>query len=135
MVLAGGLIATAGMLLTITAQSIPVALTGLGITGLGASVIAPLCFSAAAELSTERSLDVIIARLNLFNYAGTILGGVVIGSVLALTDARIALGIPLLACIGLMVLSGSFRGGVGKNSPQIRPKTDNPAPTGSAKRA
>lgn len=134
-VLAGGLIATAGMLLTITAQSIPVALTGLGITGLGASVIAPLCFSAAAELSTERSLDVIIARLNLFNYAGTILGGVVIGSVLALTDARIALGIPLLACIGLMVLSGSFRGGVGKNSPQIRPKTDNPAPTGSAKRA
>ena len=129
-VLAGGLIATAGMLLTITAQSIPVALTGLGITGLGASVIAPLCFSAATELSTERSLDVIIARLNLFNYAGTILGGVVIGSVMALTDARIALGIPLLACIGLMVLSGSFRGGVGKTAPKLGLKRTTLPPLG-----
>lgn len=135
-VLTGGLIATGGMLLTITSQSIPVALAGLGITGLGASVIAPLCFSAAAQLSSERSLDVIIARLNLFNYAGTIVGGVVIGSVLALTDPRIALVIPLAACIGLMTLARRFGAGVEKqNSPQIGPNTDNLNPTAPAKQA
>lgn len=135
-VLTGGLIATGGMLLTITSQSTPVALAGLGITGLGASVIAPLCFSAAAQLSSERSLDVIIARLNLFNYAGTIVGGVVIGSVLALTDPRIALVIPLAACIGLMTLARRFGAGVEKqNSPQIGPNTDNPNPTAPAKQA
>ena len=135
-VLTGGFIATGGMLLTITSQSIPVALAGLGITGLGASVIAPLCFSAAAQLSSERSLDVIIARLNLFNYAGTIVGGVVIGSVLALTDPRIALVIPLAACIGLMTLARRFGAGVEKqNSPQIGPNTDNLNPTAPAKQA
>ena len=135
-VLTGGLIATGGMLLAITSQSIPVALAGLGITGLGASVIAPLCFSAAAQLSSERSLDVIIARLNLFNYAGTIVGGVVIGSVLALTDPRIALVIPLAACIGLMTLARRFGAGVEKqNSPQIGPNTDNPNPTAPVKQA
>lgn len=135
-VLTGGLIATGGMLLTITSQSIPVALAGLGITGLGASVIAPLCFSAAVQLSSERSLDVIIARLNLFNYAGTIVGGVVIGSVLALTDPRIALVIPLAACIGLMTLARRFGAGVEKqNSPQIGPNTDNLNPTAPAKQA
>lgn len=105
-------LATLGMVLTVTTNSIGLAFVGLGLVGLGASVVAPLCFSTVAHIGSEHTLDVLVARLNLFNYAGTIIGGVVIGAVLALTDARVALVIPLICCVGLVMLAKAFRIGV-----------------------
>lgn len=102
------IVAVVGMVITVTAQNVPLALVGLAIVGLGASVTAPLCFSAAAQLSPQ-NLDAVIARLNLFNYAGTVVGGVVIGALLAVTDARIALIIPLIACV-LLIFSAPWFG-------------------------
>ncbi|MBC2681361.1 MFS transporter [Corynebacterium sp. 4HC-13] len=101
-------VAMAGMLATITAQNVPGALVGLAIVGLGASVTAPLCFSSAAALS-QKNLDAVIARLNLFNYAGTVVGGVVIGTLLAATNARVALIIPLISCV-LLIFSAPWFG-------------------------
>lgn len=106
----GAGIAVLGLLLTILALSVPLALLGLAVVGLGAPVVAPLCFSAAAHLAQGQALDTMIARLNLFNYAGTIVGGVVIGTALALSNARISFIIPLLAAVGLIFLAPAFAG-------------------------
>nr|WP_120491186.1 MFS transporter [Corynebacterium lactis] len=103
-------IATFGMILTISAHSVLAALVGLGLVGLGVSVTAPMCFSAIAHEAHGTQLDVMVARLNLFNYGGTIVGGVVIGSVLAATSVRVSFFIPLLACAALVLMASAFAG-------------------------
>lgn len=105
----GSVIAVLGLVLTILAPNIVLALVGLAVVGLGAPVVAPLCFSSAATLASGDALNVLIARLNLFNYAGTIVGGVVIGTVLALSNARISFVIPLLAALALIALAPAFK--------------------------
>lgn len=105
----GSVIAVLGLVLTIFAPNVGLALMGLAVVGLGAPVVAPLCFSSAATLASGDALNVLIARLNLFNYAGTIVGGVVIGTVLALSNARISFVIPLLAALALIALAPAFK--------------------------
>lgn len=101
-------IATIGMVLAILAQSVPMALVGLALVGFGVSVTAPMCFSTLALSAHGSRLDVMVARLNLFNYGGTIVGGVVIGSVLAATSVRISFVIPLAACAALVLMASVF---------------------------
>ena len=105
---AGGLVAVGGMIVLILAPNVQVGLVGLVIVGLGAPVVAPLCFSAAADLAEGEALDVLVARLNLFNYLGTITGGVVIGSMLAVAGARVAFVIPFLGAVGVALLARAF---------------------------
>lgn len=104
----GGALAVMGMAAVMLAPNVPVALVGLAVVGLGAPVIAPLCFSSAAVLTSHESLDVVIARLNVFNYVGTILGGVIIGAVLALAGARVSFVIPLLCAVAIILLARTF---------------------------
>ena len=54
------------------------AVIGFALAGLSAGVLIPVTFGAAGELAPEHS-DQVIARVNLFNYAGAILGAVVVG--------------------------------------------------------
>ncbi|MDY0908936.1 MFS transporter [Microbacterium sp. CFBP9034] len=54
------------------------AVVGFALAGVSAGVLIPVTFGAAGELAPEHS-DQVIARVNLFNYAGAILGAVVIG--------------------------------------------------------
>jgi MFS family permease len=65
---------------------IGVALLGTALTvvaafalvGVGVGTLVPLTFSAAGDLAPERVHEV-IARINLFNYAGAVLGAVALG--------------------------------------------------------
>lgn len=54
------------------------AILGFGLTGLAAGALVPLAFSAAGNLLPGRS-DEIIARVNLFNYFGALIGAVMLG--------------------------------------------------------
>lgn len=54
------------------------AVIGFALAGVSAGVMIPVTFGAAGELAPEHS-DQVIARVNLFNYAGAILGAVVVG--------------------------------------------------------
>lgn len=54
------------------------AVIGFALAGVSAGVLIPVTFGAAGELAPEHS-DQVIARVNLFNYAGAILGAVVVG--------------------------------------------------------
>ena len=57
----------------------PVAvIIGFALAGVGTGALVPLAFSGAGRLAPARS-DEVIARVNLFNYAGAVVGGVVPG--------------------------------------------------------
>jgi MFS family permease len=105
----GSAIAALGLVVVVAAQSPTVAIIGFLIVGLGAPVIAPLCFSAAGRLAPPDQTDAVIARLNLFNYAGTLVGGAIVGAVAAVSDLRIGFVLPLLFAVALFLLAPAFR--------------------------
>ncbi|WP_187687992.1 MFS transporter [Nocardia wallacei] len=102
-------IGTAGLALVVLAPDPVVAIAGFLVAGIGLPVIAPLCFSEAGRLTGGRGLDALIARLNLFNYAGTLFGGGVVGGVADATSHRIAYLLPLLFAAALIVSARFFQ--------------------------
>ncbi|WP_433612547.1 MFS transporter [Prescottella agglutinans] len=105
---AGAAISVVGLLVVVLAQAPAVAIAGFFVVGLGAPVVAPLCFSAAGRLAPPDQTDAVIARINLFNYAGTVIGGAVIGGIAWATDLRIGFIAPLLFAVGLFLLAPAF---------------------------
>ncbi|GAC1529252.1 MAG: MFS transporter [Marmoricola sp.] len=94
----------------------PVAVLGFALTGASASVIAPLSFSAAARIAGGDDLtadermtrtDAVIARFNLFNYVGALLGSVLTGAV-GTSSLRIGFAVPLVLVLGLIPLAAAF---------------------------
>ncbi|MFI9409264.1 MFS transporter [Nocardia gamkensis] len=122
-----------GLALVVAAPSPAVAIAGFLVAGAGLPVIAPLCFSAAGQLATGRELDALIARLNLFNYAGTLLGGGVVGAVAASAGHRAGFVIPLLFAVALIALSRVFHSQRVASAPTApRPETlDQPTESGA----
>ncbi|UFS97209.1 MFS transporter [Nocardia huaxiensis] len=89
-------VGTVGLAIVVAAPGPAVAIVGFLIAGIGLPVIAPLCFSEAGQLTSGRGLDALIARLNLFNYAGTLVGGAVLGAVAGAANQRVGYGLSLL---------------------------------------
>jgi MFS family permease len=67
-----------GLLLVAVVPQPVAAVIGFAVVGIGVGALVPLAFSAAGELDPTR-VDEIIARINLFNYAGAVLGAVLVG--------------------------------------------------------
>ena len=121
----GGTLGAAGLLAVALAPGWPVALVGFAAAGLGLGVVAPLAFSAvgdrAAETagvapagplpaqSVETVTDQAVARLNIFTYAGGVLGGALTG--VFATAGSLRAGFVVLAALALVsaVLAGRFR--------------------------
>nr|WSY49706.1 MFS transporter [Streptomyces sp. NBC_00886] len=82
----------------------PFAVLAAGAVGLGASVLAPLCLASAARLRPAAS-EAVLARLNLFNYAGVLTGGAVSGLLGSSGEFRLAYAAP--AALAVLVLSGA----------------------------
>lgn len=75
----GALVAcAAGCGLVVAIPSIGAAVAGFTLAGIGVGVLVPLAFSAAGHAVPENS-DEVIARVNLFNYGGALIGAVVLG--------------------------------------------------------
>lgn len=91
-----GAIGVLGLAVAVVAPGPVVAIVGFLIGGLGTGVVAPLCFSEAGQLTSGRQLDALIARLNLFNYVGTLVGGGLVGAIAAGFGHRIGFVIPVL---------------------------------------
>lgn len=98
LVVAGALVGMA------TAPSWPIAVLAAGVTGLGASVLAPLCLASAARLRPAAA-ETVLARLNLFNYAGVVTGGAVSGLLGSTGEFRLAYAAP--AALAVLVLTGA----------------------------
>lgn len=77
-VLTAALTAAAGLVLTALVPAGWSAVLGFAAAGVGVGALVPLAFSAAGDLAPDR-VDEVIARINLFNYAGAVLGAVLVG--------------------------------------------------------
>jgi MFS family permease len=101
----GGLIAAGGLVLTITVPSLPGAISGIALVGIGTAVLFPLAVSAAANLGKSgTALTLVMAG----GYAGSILGPTVIGNAADHVGLRIAFAIPLAATLVIIGLAGSL---------------------------
>ncbi|RSN08540.1 MFS transporter [Nonomuraea sp. WAC 01424] len=103
----GGALATLGFLGVVVAPSQPLAIVAFGLTGLGLSVVAPQSFSAAGKLDPAGT-GVAIARVNLFNYVGFIVGAALIGGIADAADWRVAFVAPLLLAGVIIALAPGF---------------------------
>src|SRR5690606_11770546 len=84
------------------------AILGFALTGLGLGVIVPLTFSAAGETAPEQ-MDEIVARLNLFNYAGIVVGSAATGVIADATSMRIAILVPAVLVLGILLVTRIYR--------------------------
>jgi MFS family permease len=104
----GGLVGGAGMVLVAIAHNSAQAVVGFSIVGLGLCVVVPQSFSAAGALDPTGS-GVAIARVNLFNYVGFVVGAVLIGVVNDAAGLRWAFAVPAVLCLGIVGLAPAFR--------------------------
>ncbi|WP_436774154.1 MFS transporter [Yinghuangia sp. YIM S09857] len=104
---AGALTAAAGFAAVVAAPNPGVALAGFTVLGLGISVLVPQTFAAGAETSPD-DRDTAIARLNLFNYAGFLVGTPLVGVVGDLAGFRAAMAVPLVLVLAILPLARAF---------------------------
>lgn len=84
------------------------AIAGFALAGVSAGVLIPVTFGAAGELDPAHS-DQVIARVNLFNYAGAILGAVVIGLLADAPGLGPAFLLPAVALAAVLFAVPRFR--------------------------
>ncbi|WP_418275433.1 MFS transporter [Isoptericola jiangsuensis] len=124
-VVVGGLVGATGLALAAAAPAPWVAILGFGATGLGLSVVVPLSFSVAGALDRT---GVAVARVNLFNYVGFVLGAAVIGGVAELADLRWAFAVPAVLALGVVAIAPAFRS-VGQGDREAAPDSRDSTPT------
>ena len=126
----GSIVAAASLGIIVFAPTWQIAVVGFTILGTGVAVIAPLSFSAAARIAganadldqdTRRAMvDAVIARFNQFNYAGALLGSVLIG-VIGSGNLRIGFAVPMVLVLGIIPLARIFALGAFTDSDESNP--------------
>ncbi len=101
------IVAVVGCCLVAIVPSPIAGLLGFALAGVGVGALVPLAFSSAGELDPARS-DEIVARVNLFNYAGAILGAVLPGLLSGSTGLGVAFLIPAVLLVPILVLARHF---------------------------
>lgn len=84
------------------------AITGFALAGVASGVLIPVTFGAAGELAPEHS-DQVIARVNLFNYVGAIVGAVVMGLLADGPGLGPAFLLPAVALFAILFFVPRFR--------------------------
>ncbi|WP_440085596.1 MFS transporter [Streptosporangium sp. LJ11] len=103
----GAVIAAVGTLGVVVAPGVAVAVVSFGLIGVGLSVIAPLSFSAAGRMGA--GAETAIARVNMFNYVGFLVGAAVVGTLNDTVGIRVAF-VPAAVLVALIVfLARGFR--------------------------
>ena len=105
---ASGVIGVIAVILIAVAPSPAVALLGFAVLGLSVAPVFPLAFTAGASHDPDRSGRA-VARVNIFNYAGALLGAPLIGVVAEFSNLRIAFAVLLVAPIAVLALARSYR--------------------------
>ncbi|WP_229071887.1 MFS transporter [Actinoplanes sp. DH11] len=88
--------------------SVGAAVAGFAIAGIGVGVLVPLAFSAAGEAAAANS-DEVIAKVNLFNYGGALLGAVLLGALSEPVGLRVAFLIPVVVVLLTLPLARRLR--------------------------
>jgi len=97
----GGLVATAGYLVAVLGQGLPVLLVGWALVGLGVGVMAPQIYAVAGHYGGGRMLAIVVT----FGYGAFLIGPAIIGALIGQVGIRRAMAFPLVLCLVLVALS------------------------------
>jgi MFS family permease len=103
----GGLVGAVGMGMVVVAPTPLAGLAGFAVVGAGLCVVVPQSFSAAGALDPTGS-GVAVARVNLFNYIGFVVGAILIGAVAHGSNLRWAFAVPAALALVIVALARSF---------------------------
>ncbi|MEU6846647.1 MFS transporter [Streptomyces sp. NPDC046716] len=128
---AGTVIAAAGFGVVAVAPGAWVGMLGFTLLGLGLCVIVPQTFAAAGRLFPGAS-DAAVARLNIFNYVGFLVGSPLVGALGDAWSYRGAMLVPMALVLVTLVYAPSFgKGGDRYGGGHERPRAVDVGPSGS----
>ncbi|MFJ6571684.1 MFS transporter [Streptomyces sp. NPDC091292] len=104
---AGSVVAALGFAVVATAPGPWVGMLGFTLLGLGLCVIVPQTFAAAGRLFPGAS-DTAIARLNIFNYVGFLIGSPLVGALGDTWNYRGAMLVPMVLVLVTLLYARSF---------------------------
>jgi len=104
----GAAIGIVGLIGVVVAPAPPLAIASFFVVGLGLAILAPLSFGAIASAVGPAAVNVAIARLNIANYLGAILGGGLIGAAASAHYLRGAFVIPLVIVPVVLLIAREF---------------------------
>ncbi|MFI1368322.1 MFS transporter [Streptomyces griseochromogenes] len=103
----GALVAAGGFAVVSVAPDASVGMLGFTLLGLGLCVLVPQTFAAAGRLFPGAS-DAAIARLNIFNYVGFLVGSPLVGALGDAWSYRGAMLVPMVLVLVTLVYARSF---------------------------
>ncbi|MFF2406818.1 MFS transporter [Streptomyces sp. NPDC058092] len=103
----GSVLAAAGFAVVALAGGAWVGMLGFTLLGLGLCVIVPQTFAAAGRMFPGAS-DTAIARLNVFNYVGFLVGSPLVGALGDAWSYRGAMLVPMVLVLATLVYAKSF---------------------------
>ncbi len=103
----GALLAAVGFAVVAVAPEPMTAVFGFAVLGVGLSVITPQVFVVGAQ-RLPGAADTAVARVNLFNYVGFLIGPPLVGAVGAAASYRAAMGVPLVLVLGVLLVARSL---------------------------
>ncbi|MCG6497256.1 MFS transporter [Kitasatospora sp. A2-31] len=103
----GAALAALGFAVAAAAPGAWTGIAGFTVLGLGICAIIPQVFAAGGRLFPADS-DAAVARLNLFNYAGFLVGSPLVGAIADASSYRWALLAPMLLVLVVLPLAGRF---------------------------
>ncbi|MEU6231966.1 MFS transporter [Kitasatospora sp. NPDC047058] len=104
---AGAALAALGFAVAAAAPGAPAGIAGFTVLGFGICAIIPQVFAAGGRLFPADS-DAAVARLNLFNYAGFLVGSPLVGAIADASSYRWALLAPMLLVLAVLPLAARF---------------------------
>ncbi|MEU3064888.1 MFS transporter [Streptomyces subrutilus] len=121
---AGTVVAAGGFAVVAAAPGAWVGMLGFTLLGVGLCVIVPQTFAAAGRLFPGGASDTAIARLNIFNYVGFLIGSPLVGGIGDAWSYRGAMLVPMVLVLVTLVYARSFgsgpaRYGVGHERPRV----------------
>ncbi|MFG3206769.1 MFS transporter [Streptomyces sp. NPDC048192] len=105
----GTLVAAGGFAVVASAPGAWAGMLGFTLLGLGLCVLVPQTFAAAGRLFPGSS-DAAIARLNIFNYVGFLIGSPLVGALGDAWSYRGAMLVPMVLVLVTLVYARSFAG-------------------------
>ncbi|GAA2299931.1 MFS transporter [Streptomyces violaceusniger] len=104
---AGALLAGGGFAVVAAAPGAWVGMAGFTLLGLGLCVLVPQTFAAAGRLFPGAS-DAAVARLNIFNYVGFLIGSPLVGALGGASSYRAAMLVPMALVLMTIRYARSF---------------------------
>lgn len=108
----GTVVAAGGFAVVAVAPAAWVGMLGFTLLGLGLCVLVPQTFAAAGRLADDRhgpgASDAAVARLNVFNYVGFLIGSPLVGALGDAWSYRGAMLVPMVLVLVTLVYARSF---------------------------